>query len=760
MPTYHEAMTTDLTALTTAAEGWDAMAKEFNKQERAYKRDVHGITLGGPWLGLGQQAAGGRFDVTLKEFQNAQQEAKSIASLLRDAHTQFTRLRGELKDARDGAVEAGMKVTDKGEVSFDMARLDEGARNAYRHDPDYQESVRKAVTSWQNRIDALVKAVTDADKGVEVAFKAVVIDSDPSDGTLNGFNGQAQGDIEVYEAREAEEIANRLKDGDKISDAEMAALQRAFRDNSDDRAFSQTLLTALGTDGTIKLTDRLNEFAHDDDKGRKDQYLQLQGGLADTVAKATQVPGSVTDAPPGSPRFNQWLASDDGRFYRQWTESLEKNGTKNYGSNTSPRYGYQSFAGLMSHADATYDDQFLHEVAGDMIAAEKKQEGLFTEWGAGNKGIRGDGLDVVLGVMSKNPDAATAFFDPAGNGTGADHVKNDHLTYLLNERDWPQRVVTGYGVTEFDDPLSRVGLGAALEAAATGQPPLEDGQDPWPEVPHTDSQARVMHGIIEQLKPSEGTDAPVPDNLRQPLANALAQYTNDTHEILGGEDADYVRALDEGYFREGDSAHLAVSQKDLIQVMRGLSEDPEAYATLHKAESRYIDTQLYGLPEGASASEQEATVRRSGSALGTYTAIREDVINDGRMAEYSEADWKAKVAYHVIGGVVTPMAIPTAGGSIVVGDALQRGVDTWAWQWGNAMKADADASANADVADRYLEANNQMTTMVDTWAGQRGDIDITTREGELRTGELIKAMKDDHHLGSDMAQKYLTDTTN
>ncbi|MGJ3561078.1 hypothetical protein ACR6C2_33475 [Streptomyces sp. INA 01156] len=210
--------------------------------------------------------------------------------------------------------------------------------------------------------------------------------------------------------------------------------------------------------------------------------------------------------------------------------------------------------------------------------------------------------------MSKNPDAATAFFDPSGNGSGSDHVVNDHLKYLLNEREWPQHhTTTPVKLFTSDDPLSRTGLGAALEAAATGQPPLQKGQDPWPEMPHSDAQARVMHGIIEELKPSEGTDAPVHENLRHPLANALAQYTNDTHEILGGMDADYVRAATgDGYFRDGDTTHLAVSQKDLVQVMRGLSEDPDAYATLHKAESRYIDAEMRSIPEGSTDSERSA----------------------------------------------------------------------------------------------------------------------------------------------------------
>ncbi|MEV6409795.1 hypothetical protein AB0M58_44025 [Streptomyces bobili] len=758
-------MTTDLSTLTSAAERWDGMADEFHKQEVAYKRDVHGISVGPTWIGLSADAANRRFDITLKEFQNAQVEAKAIASLLRDAHTQFVDLRGKLNAARQEAIEAGMKVSDQGLVSYDTSTLGQGELNALHHDPDYQRDVAKSVRSWQDRIDQLVKNVDDADLGVEIAFKAVVIDSDASDGTFNGFNGKAQGDIEKYEAREADEIAGRVAKGEKVSAADLAELRRAFRDNSEDKAFSQTFLSGLGPDATIKFTNELNDLAYDSDKSRKSVYLDLQGGLADTVAKATQVPGSVADMPPGSQKFKDWLASGDGAFYRQWTEGLQKTGTKNYGSNTNPLYGYQSFVSMMQHSDTKYDDQFLYQMGDDLIAAEKKQPGIFTEWGAGHDGIRADAIDGLLGVMSKNPDAATAFFDPAGNGAGADHVGNDHLHYLAGSgdgtREWPKHVITGVSVIEMDDPLSRSGLGAALEAAATGHPPLAAGQDPWPDVKHSEAQARVMHSIITELAPSAGTDAGVEANLRQPLANALAGYTNDTHEILGGMDADYVRAATgDGYFRDGDTTHMAVSQKDLVQVMRGLSEDPDAYATLHKAESRYIDAEMRSIPQGATDFETSAPMSKAGATLGAYSAIREDVLNDGRMAGYSEADWKAKIAYHIIGGAVTPLAIPTAGGSLVVGDALQRGVDTWAWQWGNSMKAEADATANAGIADEYLNAHNQMVTMVDVWANDRSDIDTTTNSGKAELAVLTNDILNGHDRGASTAQKYLTDTSN
>ncbi|KIE25121.1 hypothetical protein LK08_21645 [Streptomyces sp. MUSC 125] len=757
MPTYHEILTTDLSTLTTAAERWDGMAKELNKQETAYRRDVHGITLRPTFVGESQQAANARFGVRLAEFQSAQTEAKAIASLLRDAHTQFVDLRKKLQSACEDAIAKGMKVSDQGVVSYDTEKMSHGERMAYVHDPSYQDSIHKDVASWQARIDRCVKDVDDADKGVEVAFTAVVKGSGMGDSMVPGFNSEAQGDIEKYEAQEADDIARRVAKGEKVSATDLAELRRAFRDNKGDKAFSQTFLNGLGPDTTIKFTNELNHLAYSSDKSHENVYMDLQSSLADTVANATQVPGSVADMPPGSPKFKAWLDSADGAFYRQWTQGLEKYGTQNYGSKSNPLCGYQSFVSMMQHSDTKYDDQFLYQMGDDLIAAEKTHSGLFTEWGPGHDGIRADALDGLLAMMSQNPDAATHFLDPAGNGSGADHVGNDHLHYLLNTRHWPKHVLDGMGYSEIDGPLNRTGLGAALEAAATGHLPLEDGQDPWPDMPHSDAQARVMHDVIEELKPSSGNDAPVPGNLRKPLANALAQYTNDTHEILGGMSADYVsHATGDGYFDSGGTAHMAVSEKDLVQVMRGMSEDPDAYATLHKAEARYMNEELNKIPAGETDFEKTGPLGKAGAALGAYTAIREDVINDGRMDGYSAADWKSKIAYHVIGGILTPMTIPTtAGGSIVVGDVLQRGVDTWAWQWDNDMKAGVDARADAEVADNYLDANNQAALMVDGWAHGRSDIDPDSTAGRDRIDAFKNAMLNGHDRGANTAEKYL-----
>ncbi|MFD3476366.1 hypothetical protein [Streptomyces sp. NPDC058695] len=113
MATYYEITAADLSKLTTAADDWAAMAEDFGTLVGTYRREVHGISLGDTWVGISANAGSARFDVTLKEYQGAQREAKAAAKLFRDAHAEFNRLRKQIEHVREDAVKAGMKVSDK-----------------------------------------------------------------------------------------------------------------------------------------------------------------------------------------------------------------------------------------------------------------------------------------------------------------------------------------------------------------------------------------------------------------------------------------------------------------------------------------------------------------------------------------------------------------------------------------------------------------------------------------------------------------------
>ncbi|MBT2544568.1 hypothetical protein J7E99_28675 [Streptomyces sp. ISL-44] len=219
MLTYHEVMTTDLGLLTTAAAKWDSMAGELKKVETRYGDTVQKISMGDGWSGVSAGTAHTRFAATRYEYAAAQNQAKAIASLLRDAHEKFTDLKKKLESARDDAIAAGMTVSEAGHVAFDYSKLTPSERSAYHHDPDGQTIIRDAVAKWQQHVDDRVKAFTEVDQSVKTALSAAVVDSNRdafgkgADETLTGFNNYAEGDLAKAGKPKEEDVPTKT-DGD------------------------------------------------------------------------------------------------------------------------------------------------------------------------------------------------------------------------------------------------------------------------------------------------------------------------------------------------------------------------------------------------------------------------------------------------------------------------------------------------------------------------------------------------------------------
>ncbi|WP_139140497.1 hypothetical protein [Streptomyces thermolilacinus] len=186
-------MTTDLGKLSAAADRWESMADELRKAESLYRESVRGVTTGGSWVGRSAGTASVNFAATRYEYEAAQIQAKATANLLHNAHQQFTELRRKLENARADAVKDGMRVSEQGDVAFDMERATPAERQALLHDPHYARDVRASEQAWAEYIKACVKAVDDADKDLRKDLEAVVKDSGGgrNDATTGGFNGNA-----------------------------------------------------------------------------------------------------------------------------------------------------------------------------------------------------------------------------------------------------------------------------------------------------------------------------------------------------------------------------------------------------------------------------------------------------------------------------------------------------------------------------------------------------------------------------------------
>ncbi|WP_223280988.1 hypothetical protein [Streptomyces antnestii] len=656
-------MTTDLATLTAAADRWDGMAKEFGKRETDYERDVHGITPGPPsptaWTGVSADAAGKRFDVTLHEFRNAQTEARAIASLLRDAHAQFTTLRGHLKSEHREAVKAGIKVSDRGVVAYDEERAAASESGSAMHDPASRAQVQRAVDSWQGRIDKAVRAVGDADAGVEIALSAAVFDSDLTDGTGNGFNAHAQGDIERYEAEAAKESALKLANGDRLTPHQLSELQRSFRDNSHDPTFSRTLLDSLGPSGTIRLTNSLGDLAHVTDPRHAANYASLETGLANSLATATNNPHS------------QW--------YKNWRTEMRKAGVARYETDVQAAKldkirGYQSLVTLMQHGDGGgngYGREFLENLGDDMIKAERKNPDIWDlkgEYSGKRDGwFANDPVDGVLGIMSHEPATAAHYLSD-----------DDRMKYLTHDRDWKVTLHTEEAAkatvyTPSQDKDTRAGLAAALQAGATG---LDPSNPDAKYVEHTADNNKVFKSSLKYL--SEEGDK-FPPSLREPMAKILVNHGDTVHAAASAVDM-----------------HRApLKQDQLYEVVKQLSKDQGSYTALNSGVNHAVVADIHAPHQ----KHPDDSLIRAGRTVGFLEQARVDAAGDPKTAEFKHK-WMVDQAIGYIP---------------VGGDEIQSGVDYVTERWlADEQKKLDDKAADENVA-HYRDRNEQLMAIAEQW---------------------------------------------
>jgi hypothetical protein len=652
MPTYHEVMTTDLSSLTTAAESWDAMASDFAEQEKAYRRDVDGISFGRGWSGLSAQAAGSRFRVTLEEFGHAQTEARAVASLLRDAHTQFAEVRGRLWAARQEAVEAGLKVSDQGLVSLDLDRMTAEERRAAHDDPGHADTVR----SWQARLRAIVRDATDADLGVRIALTAVMTDPDAPYGG-SGFNGRAQGDVEKYEGVVAALALERLGGGRTLSDRELAALHRAFRDNQHDQAFSRALLDGLGAGGTLRLADELNDLVHVRGGDRVKDYDALGTGLANSLASATRDTGS--------------------RWYEDWRADMREAGTERrstdfHGTRLDKAVGYQSLVTLLQKGDG-YSAGMLSDLTDDMIAAEKKDPGIWRlkhEYSGRQDGwFANDPVDGALGIMSRDPETAARYLSDDGT-----------MKYLVAERNWDVVLHEREGAkastySPGPDADDRKGFGAALLAGATGIDPSDpNGRH----VPHTARNEEVVSTALRHFA-DRGDD--FPPSMREPMATVLVNHGETVHRAMS----------------DVDMAAAPLDQTQLVEVAKQVSKDRDAYSVLNVGMNQAIVSDMRD--DGAAGSKE--SLIRAGRTVGFLEEARTQAHGDPQVAEFAGKPMlDTAISY-----------LPVGGGPV------QQAVDAVTEAWLSDEQRRLDEEQTKQEVATYRGRNQQLMALGEQWEG-------------------------------------------
>ncbi|MGW6397460.1 hypothetical protein [Streptomyces sp. NPDC055134] len=718
MLTYQDVIAVNLKSLTTTAKDWDDMADGFEELETLYRNQVECVANDSSWVGVSAGAASSQFTATRKQYADAQVEARAVASILRDAHGQFFRLIGHVEDLVEQAKKAEMPINSQGEAVYDYGKL-----TPNRHDEDYPSLVsqyKKAEAAWTKRIKDAVRAVDDADQGVKLALHdAAGIKSwfervmDPLHGMEHGFNGDAVGDIEVVEAREAKKYADRILVGERPDDLE--EWKRLMRDNSGDPVFSRTFLDSLGPDKTLQLTNKIDDLAYFDEKKNRNDYLSINGGLADSLATATRVP-DFKDANGkhilfGTAAYNDafkgWQKTSDAGFYNKWRDALHERGDDKYdlkaaGENVGFGFkghdqqvrGYQSLATLMAQGHRDFSPQFVADVTDDMISMEKKDPDIWNLYGTfdgrgGDGWFANDPVDGALGVMSRTAEGAAGCLDP-----GTEEGKN-RFDYLLGKgegtRDWQVVNDTNWqgpgGNVEVDagessDTDNRKGLGDALTVAATG---IDPSGAPHGPTAHTAANDRVFQEALSTLS-GQGDD--MPSAFRDDMAKIMTSHGDEVYAAMSDQ----------------SGKRSTLDEEEVMEMTKQISRSENSYGMLHEGMNHAIVAGFHDVDRAP-----EDTLSSAGTAVGFMEEARYNALK-GDQHDYT---WDKAWSYHGSGAILN--FIP------VYGDIAQRGADVVTTAWIMDEQKHQAEQLTSDNQLTYETRKNQLNALADQWRSANGE---------------------------------------
>ncbi|MEU0273691.1 DUF6571 family protein [Streptomyces sp. NPDC006307] len=719
MPTFEQLLNAKLTPLGTAVTQWTEMITKLTQLQtdaKAMKSKADKST----WKGENATVTKEFVTKTAKEFDDAVTEAESVRDLLKDAHTLFKTAQDDLKAVYENPP-PGITIHPDGVISH---RVHPDRRAKDSTEPVATEAQFDAL---RQKLEGILKRAAEADEMCAWGLRAL-IKNHPNDFGSTDLGGVA--DAKRMRAEEQQQAANGREAAklyarwDHLDDEERERLLRLAEGGKDSPAFAEQLMTNLSYRGrdqqeaVLLLAGSLEAGGRDGQVSSADArlYKALSGSLATATGPDSSIgsPGGATSAwtdklittardGNGLPNRHPGYIGGGAASLKNLTDLMAADvGDKAYDANDKKSSAYDK-----DKDDPRYSEAFLTEV-GDTIREwetnnEDAYDGVMKNW----QGTQEDPMKGLMNAMSRNPSAATHYFDP--NTT-------DNLTYFLEDRDWPGGAVEDKMPDELKQTSARTEFGAALEAAATGREP----GSPLHPVPahHDGAQTAIFERIVKEYSGDEAqkNQSAVPLSMRTSMGNMIGDYASDVHQILG-------KNMD----GRTDFNNLNIDRGDLTRVIRGVAEDPRAFGVIHHSQSVVIADGLNRFPDDSFRKEDpelRAWVKQSASVLGHLDGVRGDVIYDLGQAQKDANGWNKMMNYHIIGAPLT--AIPIAG------DAIQRSVDVGTATYMNELNAKVDAETRNNMVNHYENGENQMYAMMRRMAMEKG---LKESELDLSPGE-------------------------
>jgi hypothetical protein len=243
---YQDVMTADLSPLLDVAEAWQKMGDRFGELKRDYTTHVQGALANGNWQGHAFGAHQDTSKATVFEYSAAKKEALAVAGLLKEAHTELTRVQKAVKDLVVDAEAKDYKVDSSGKATYvGYDKLSPQERYVFQHDPDHTTLLalaKERAQEWTDDIAAAVKAVDDADQSVKRALARATRDISADGSGFGGFNAHDVGDLK--EAGTAPKTDTAMKTNGWVSEGKASA-------TGPDAGFTATG-PKYGKEGTLK----------------------------------------------------------------------------------------------------------------------------------------------------------------------------------------------------------------------------------------------------------------------------------------------------------------------------------------------------------------------------------------------------------------------------------------------------------------------------------------------------------------------------
>ncbi|MFE2285093.1 DUF6571 family protein [Streptomyces sp. NPDC059443] len=707
MPDFEQLLNAKLGPMDTAVTQWTEMVARLT-QLKTDASAMKGKADKSTWRGENAAVTKEFVTKTAKEFGDAVTEAESVRDLLQDAHTLLKTAQDDLKATYENPP-PGITIYPNGVLSH---RVHPDRRSKDSTEPIATEAQFDAL---RGKIEGILQRANEADELCAWGLRALV-KNHPNDfgstdlgGVADAKRMRAEEKQQTENGREAAKLYGRW---DYLDDKERERLLSLVEGGQNSPAFSAELMQNLSYNGredqeaVLLLAGSLEHGGRDGQVSATDArlYKALSGSLATATGP---------DSPIGTPA---------GGVTSAWTHRLitmARNGndlpSQHPGQLKGGAAGLKALTDLMAadvgdkpydpkdpkdspfrkdKDDPVYSEAFLTEVGNTIREWETHDkdayDGVMKNW----QGTQEDPMKGLMNAMSRNPSAATSYFDPS---------TTDNLKYFLEDRHWPGGDVQDKMPEDLQHTSARAEFAAAVDAAATGREP----GDPLHPVGtrHDGAETAIFERMIgEYAEETKKNQSAVPVTMRMAMGEMIGDYGSDVHQILG-------KNLD----GPTDFSNLDIDRGALTRIIRSAVEDPKAFAVIHASQTAVIGDGLDSFPEDSYRHEDpklRAWVKQSASVLGHLDGVRGDVIFDLGQAQKDANGWNKMMNYHVYGGPLT--AIP------VVGDAIQRSVDVGTAAYMNDLNAKVDADTRNNMINHFDNGQKEMNALLSQMATVKG----------------------------------------